>query len=343
MSKKSQSLIKVYQRQGSSSWQYSFTAPDGQRIRKTSKAGSKEQASELAAKHYNEVWRQAKLGEKPRYTWQEAVVEWLNEKPERAFNENYIIHLRWLDQHLGQLRLDEIDRFVIKRLRIEKQQEGVKNRTVNAILQQTRIILKAALEWEWVDKIPTIKLLPEPQRRIRWLSDEEEQRLMVELPSHLQNIVVFALATGLRMSNILQLTWQQVDIAKQMAWVYPDQAKAGKAIGVPLNSDAMNIINRCSGQHTEFVFVFKKQPIKRANQKAWQKALIRADIENFHFHDLRHTWATRHVMNGTPLHVLQELGGWNDISMLRKYAHMDVDHLRKHIENVSSSGTKLAQ
>lgn len=105
----------------------------------------------------------------------EAVVEWLNEKPERAFNENYIIHLRWLDQHLSHSRLDEIDRLMIQRLRTEKQQEGVKNRTVNAILQQTRIILKATLEWEWVDKIPTIKLLPEHQRRIRWLSDDKEK------------------------------------------------------------------------------------------------------------------------------------------------------------------------
>lgn len=164
---------------------------------------------------------------------------------------------------------------------------------------------------------------------------------MVELPPHLQDIVTFALATGLRMSNILQLTWQQVNVEKKMAWVYPDQAKAGKAIGVPLNSEAMKVIKNFCGQHAEFVFVFKKQPIKRANQKAWQKALVRADIEKFHFHDLRHTWATRHVMNGTPLHVLQELGGWNDISMLRKYAHMDVNHLRKHIENVNSSGTNL--
>ncbi|MCP2041718.1 integrase [Neisseria sp. HSC-16F19] len=270
-------------------------------------------------------------------------MEWLQEDPKRAGNPNYLIPLKWLDAHLGHLKLSEVDRHVIKAIQHAKQAEGVKPRTVNMVLQQTRVILRAALAWEWLDKIPQIKLLQEPDRRIRWLSEDEEQRLLQELPAHMQRIVVFALATGLRMSNILGLEWKQIDLNRRQAWIHADQAKAGKSIGVPLNADAMAVLAACLGEDKKHVFVFRGKPMLRVNGNAWRQALKRAGIEDFHFHDLRHTWATRHVMNGTPLHVLQELGGWNDITMLRKYAHLSVEHLHLHAGNVSRIDTNLTQ
>lgn len=334
-------LIKLTQR--GTTWHYSFTAPNGQRVRKSARTDDKKQASELAAKHYNDLWRQQKLGERPEYTWQQAVVEWLNENPDRANNPNYLIPLRWLDAHLGHLKLSEINRQVIQQIQRAKQAEGVKPRTVNAVLQQARVVLRAAVAWEWIDKIPQIKLLKEPDRRIRWLTPEEEARLLPELPTHLQRVVIFALATGLRMSNILGLQWQQVDLTRRQAWIYADQAKSGQSIGVPLNDDAMAVLAVCLGDHNTHVFTFRKKPILRVNGRAWREALERAKIHDFHFHDLRHTWATRHMMNGTPLHVLQELGGWNDISMLRKYAHLSVEHLHQHANNSAHIGTNLTQ
>lgn len=337
----SKQLIRLTKR--GSTWHYSFTAPNGKRIRQSARTENEKQAAELAAKHYNDCWRQQQLGERPDYTWQQAVVEWLTEDPRRASNPNYTQPLRWLDNHVGHLKLSEIDRFTVKKIQLAKQAEGVKPRTVNAILQQLRIILRAALAWEWVDKIPQIKLLKEPDRRIRWLSAAEEARLMPELPTHMQRIVTFALATGLRMGNILSLTWQQVDLARRQAWIYPDQAKSRQAIGVPLNKEAMHVLAVCLGDDPEYIFVFRKKPIKRINGRAWREALARAGIKDFHFHDLRHTWATRHIMAGTPLHVLQELGGWNDITMLRKYAHMSVEHLHLHASNVSNLDTNLTQ
>lgn len=316
-------------------WHYSFTAPNGQRVRRTARTDDKKQAQALAAKHYNDLWRQQKLGERPDYSWQQAVVEWLTEDPSRAKNPNYTIHLRWLDPHLGHLKLSQINRDVIKDVRKAKLAEGVKPRTVNAVLQQMRVVLRAALSWDWIDKIPEIKLLKEPDRRVRWLDKAEEARLLPELPTHLQRIVIFALSTGLRMSNILGLKWSQVDLARRQAWVYADQAKSRQSIGIPLNDDAIAVLAACLSDDAEYVFIFRGKPLKRVNGKAWRNALKRAKIEDFHFHDLRHTWATRHIMNGTPLHVLQEMGGWNDITMLRKYAHMSVEHLQQHAGNVS--------
>jgi integrase len=70
------------------------------------------------------------------------------------------------------------------------------------------------------------------------------------------------------------------------------------------------------------LFTYKGKPIQKADTKAWRQALARAGIKNFRWHDLRHTWASWHVQNGTPLHILQELGGWSEIGMVQRYAHI---------------------
>jgi integrase len=92
-------------------------------------------------------------------------------------------------------------------------------------------------------KIPKIKLLPEPKRRIRWITQEEAQRLIDELPEHLAEMVRFTLATGLRQANVTHLEWSQVDLERRVAWIHADQAKARKAISVPLNAEAVLVLN----------------------------------------------------------------------------------------------------
>ena len=72
---------------------------------------------------------------------------------------------------------------------------------------------------------------------------------------------------------------------------------------------------------------YKGKPITNANTRAWREALIRAEIEDFRWHDLRHTWATWHRRAGTPTHELQRLGGWRTASMVERYAHLAPDHL----------------
>jgi integrase len=124
-------------------------------------------------------------------------------------------------------------------------------------------------------------------------------------------------ATGLRASNVTGLEWSQVDLARRLAWVHPDQAKARKAIPVPLNAEAVGIIRRWLGRHMTHVFSYHCRPITQVSTKAWYAALARAGIEDFRWHDLRHTWASWHVQNGTPLYVLQGLGSWESPEMVR--------------------------
>ena len=120
---------------------------------------------------------------------------------------------------------------------------------------------------------------------------------------------------------------------RRCAWIHADQAKSKKGIAVPLNSDAITVILEQVGKHNTHVFTYKGNPVTRANNHAWEKALKRAGISDFRWHDLRHTWASWHVQNGTPLHVLKELGGWADLSMVLRYAHLSSKHLEEYAGN----------
>jgi integrase len=118
-----------------------------------------------------------------------------------------------------------------------------------------------------------------------------------------------------------------VNLESGHAWVDADQSKNRRPIAVPLNLKALEVLRRQIGKHPARVFTYAGRPLDRANTHAWQKALKRAGIENFRWHDLRHTWATWHRQSGTPTHELQRLGGWRTSVMVERYAHLAPDHL----------------
>lgn len=124
---------------------------------------------------------------------------------------------------------------------------------------------------------------------------------------------------------------------------HPDQAKARRAIPVPLNDVAMDVLTRQKGNHFVRVFTYEGEPVRQVSTKAWYKALKRAGIESFRWHDLRHTWASWHVQAGTPLFALQELAGWESERMVRRYAHLASEHLATYASNVDVLGTNWAQ
>lgn len=322
-----------------STWWVDIVVPDGERIRRSTGTESKTLAQEFHDKLKAEVWRISKLGEKPRHIWNEAVVRWLKEQSHKATIEMDKIHLRWLDAFLNGKPLDTISRSMIDKITEAKLAEGVTNATVNRVLEILRAILRRCVnEWEWLDKAPMVRMLKEPTRRIRFLTRQEADRLLRELPDHMADMVAFSLATGLRRSNVTGLQWSQVDLARQVAWIHADQAKARKAIPVPLNSEALGILTRQLGKHPTHVFTYKGNTIFQVSTKTWYAALKRAGIENFRWHDLRHTWASWHVQNGTPMFALQEMGGWESPEMVRRYAHLAADHLAPYAESLCSVG-----
>jgi integrase len=150
------------------------------------------------------------------------------------------------------------------------------------------------------------------------------------LPKHQRDIALFALATGLRQSNVVRLRWSQVDLERRTAWIAADEAKGGEDIHVSLCDLAVEALERQRGKHAEHVFTYKGNPIRYVNTKAWRNALKRAGIADFRWYDLRHTWASWLIQNGTPLYDLQEMGGWKSAAMVRRYAHLAPAHMARH-------------
>jgi integrase len=225
-----------------------------------------------------------------------------------------------------------------------KQAEGCSNATVNRTLSLIRSILrKCTRDWEWLDRAPAVRLLKEPTRRVRFLTHDQADALLKELPAHLRDMATFTLATGLRAANVTGLTWDQVDLERKVAWIHPDQAKARKAIAVPLNTAAIEVLGRQRGRHADRVFTYEGAPVRQVSTKAWYKALKRVGIADFKWHDLRHTWASWHVQAGTPLFALQELAGWESERMVRRYAHLAADHLAVYAGHLEIHGTNTAQ
>lgn len=130
-----------------------------------------------------------------------------------------------------------------------------------------------------------------------------------------------------------------------MRWRYSGRcvlaqaSRALQAIAVPLNGSAMRILRAQVDRHPVRVFTYDGSPIKQVSTKAWCSALARACIENFRWHDLRHTWTSWHVQNVTPLFALQELAGWETEKMVRRYARFAVSHLAVYADNVERHAT----
>jgi integrase len=328
-----------------STWWVSFTTPAGQRIRRSAGTSDRQQAQELLVKLKAESWRVEKLGEKPKYTWDDAGHKWLLETSHKRTHREDAKKLVWLQQFLRGRVLSEIGREDIAKIGEKKRLES-SGPTANRYLALIRAILrKACLEWEWIDKAPKVRLYKEAKRRVRWITPEQVNHLLQELPFHQRDIVLFALATGLRQANVLGLTWNHVDLARQTAWIPGDQAKGKEDIHISLSQFAVEILQRQLGKNGERVFTYAGKPVGQVNTKAWRGALQRAGIEDFRWHDLRHTWASWLVQNGTPMYDLQEMGGWKSTEMVRRYAHLAPAQMAKHAAVVGNllCGTNTAQ
>lgn len=316
-------LCKV---KGSRKWYVRFTGPNGQRVLKTTGTESKELAREFAQQLTEKIWKEKKLGIVSR-TWGDAVSAWALGKNISKQEWHLVLlypycHGRPLEQ-LGDVR----DRLVSDRI------DEAGNSTINRTLEVFRAVMKTAERKKWVE-CPEIEMLDEPPRSVRWITRKEADALLLQLPEHLKNMVQFALATGLRDSNVSGLEWSRVDLVRRIAWVDAADTKTKEPYHVPLNQQAVEVIRRCLGKHDRYVFTYQGHRVIRMNNWAWKKALKRAGIHNFRVHDLRHTWASWHVQNGTPLPVLKELGGWKTLSMVMRYAHLSKSHIADHADNI---------
>lgn len=357
-------------------WYGSYTTPGGKRIKESLGTEDRKQAQELHDRRKAELWRIERLGDFPDVTFEEACLRWLEEKAHKKSLDADKGRIGFWLMHFEGVLLKDISEAkiyaAVSRMTNRKAKERWEQRAVSmakkgldigeykpaAVSTSTKAkhlaLMKALMraaerEWKWIEKSPVIKVPQERNKRVRWLEPAEAKRLIEECPEPLKSTVEFALATGLRRSNIVDLKWQQIDLQRKVAWIYPEESKSGRAIGVALNEMAESVLRRQIGRHHNWVFVHTES-VKRNDgtttasvrkmrvdsNTAWRAALKRAGIEDFRFHDLRHTWASWLIQAGVPLSALQEMGGWESIEMVQRYAHLAPNHLTEHARQIDA-------
>ena len=330
--------MALYRRKGI--YYIKLTSPDGSLIRRSARTQDRRKAQEYHDRLKAELWDLAYLKKKPRRTWDEAALKWLEEKAHKKSYKDDVNRIRWFTSHLRGKTLDQISRGMIDDL-ITRRLRGRADRTKDLHVALIRAIFrKAVREWEWIETMPAFRTYARSgQVRVRYLTHAQAEALLSALPDHQREVVMFALATGLRQGNVLRLTWEQVDLERRIVTVDGDETKNGNALGVPLNELALGVLERQRGKHRLRVFTYKARPLNSANTKSWRKALKTAGIKDFRWHDLRHTWATWLRQADVPTWVLQELGGWKSEAMVRRYAHMSVKHLQPYADQLILADT----
>jgi integrase len=325
----------LFKRQGSENYYCKFSI-GGREIYRSTGTRDKGKAEAVAAKLHSELFNQVKLGSKPRHLWQEAVIKFIEESVQKRSIETEKSHLRWLSTHLNDKYLDDISTDTIEAIISAKLKSGAGTTRVNRTTGVISAILnKAHKQWGWLDKLPYIRKFEETGQRLRWLTHDEAEMLLAALPEHTAAMARFSLLTGLRESNVTKLEWNQINMQTRLLWIHADQAKGKKVIRVPLNDDAIAVLRQQLGKHCSRVFTYKGDQIDKVSTKLFRNAVKKLGLKDVCWHTLRHTWASWHVQAGTPLNVLQELGGWSDYAMVQRYAHLAPEHLADYAAKIT--------
>ena len=269
--------------------------------------------------------------------------------PRRASYPRLMTHVSHLKQFFGDVLLSEVTPKRIVAYKNKRYADHVMPATINRELATLKKAFNLGRrEWEWCSDNPVTRVSMEKENnaRDRWLSLEEEYRLCHVAPAWLRDIVIFAIHTGLRMGEILALTWHAVDLSRRTLMVC--QSKNGERRTIPLNGTVMDLLQqrvRIKPVGVNSVFWSEAgTPLDGPNlRRAFRSALKKAKIEDLHFHDLRHTFATRIVQVGVDLYKVQRLLGHKSPQMTQRYAHHYPESLRDGVDALERVSTKLAQ
>ena len=230
-----------------------------------------------------------------------------------------------------------------------KPKDKVKPATVNHEIKILKHIFSKAVEWAMVSEdtaknVRRVKLIPENNRRLRYLSREECAALIAACAPHLKALVVIALNTGMRRGEIFGLTWDRIDLVH--GFILLDLTKNGERREIPINETLRGELEKLAMNNLDghrHVFHDKAGKPLTDIKHSFQTACRKAGVVNFHFHDLRHTFASHLVMAGIDLTTVKELLGHKTLTMTLRYAHLAPSHKVKALEALDEKiGLKTA-
>lgn len=242
-----------------------------------------------------------------------------------------LARMRALVRHFGAVPLSAITQAHIQQYK-NSRLRAVKVATANRDLVRLKHILAMAVEWEHLKDNPARRVKPdrEQNKRVRFLEPAEFERLLAHLPQDIRPLVTLAAYTGLRRSELFALTRYDVDLPRKRLRVVA--SKNGDARFVPLPAPAVELLGALPKRvHDPVVFRRADGGPIGSFRVVWAVALRKAGIENFRFHDLRHTYASWLVQAGVPAFNVAALLGHRDLRMVTRYAHLDERHLAEAV------------
>lgn len=280
-----------------------------------------------------------------------------NSKPNKVSTARDDASLLHLSPFFDRYRLAEITPSLISEYKSKRRREGAAPGTVNremALLKHAFDLAHKVRGWVAENAVMKVPMEKEPPSRDRWLSSEEERKLLGASPKWLQEIIIFAVETGCRRGEILSLEWKDVDLFKKTVSVLA--TKTGERRTIPLTQRAFDVLlekekSRSKVRAIRGDFLFSHPAGRKVNintlHSAFEDAIEKAGIQDFHFHDLRHTFASRLAQSGVGPYTMQKLMGHSSFTMTQRHAHHFVESLRRGIEYFEASRIererKLAQ
>ncbi len=332
---------------------YWFTImEDGKRIQVSTRTENKKLSERIYAKALSDI-REGKWFEGVKA--KSITVNQLLEKhfKDRKSNKakNTILRDVTLKKHLsgyfGNCTLAEVTPEMCNDYRQGRYEKGKTPATVNrelALLRNAYNIAIRVYKWCKYNPVSETKFDKENNKRDRWLTPEEEKRLLNTLEGRYKEIVIQALNTGMRQDEILSLRWPEVDLFRRTLTIL--KSKNGERRTIPLNQTALELLKAKNKVRHISNYVFPSQVGTKIQTnrlvRAFIKAVKRAGLEDFHFHDLRHTFATRLAQAGVDLYKIAKLLGHRDITTTQRYAHHYPESLRSSVE-ILDSATILLQ
>jgi integrase len=316
----------------------------GRRIEESTGTADHRLAEEIRAKREAEIHREHIYGRASTATFAEAVVSYLEQGGSKRFVAPIL-------EHFGTTPLVKIDLAAIERGAGKLYPDCSASTRDRQFFTPTVAVLRHAAK-RGMCAMPTIERLKKPEPRIRWLTLDEANRLIAACSKHLRPLVIFLLYTGARVGEALWLDWRDIDLVRGHV-TFP-KTKNGEPRGVPLHPRAVAALANVPHRQGE---VFRRpdgMPYERPKdiddtsggtriKTAFAGACERAGIDNFHPHDCRHTWATWHYAANRDLLALQKLGGLKTLSMVTRYAHVNVAELAPLIDRLPGGKSGDAQ
>jgi integrase len=299
--------------------------------------------------------KQPEIKKITNHTFNELVTEYVKwAERQRCFkSKSYLIEQ--LKETFGSYPLRRFNTMLLEQFQSERLQKGKEREikagykpipvkgnmpaTVNRFMATISHMFTKAVEWDMVEeetlkRIRKVKMLPENNKRLRYLSKEECKELINRCDSHLKPIVVTALNTGMRKGEILSLKWEHVDLKHGFILLNQDQTKNSERKELPINDTLrgvfQGITRRLDVPHV-FYDPSNGKPYRDV-KRSFKTALRKAGIKDFRFHDIRHTFASHLVMAGVDLTTVSKLLGHKTLTMTLRYAHLAPAHMVKALD-----------